>query len=587
MLPQTYLLGLTEFLTVVFSYHGLLMAVTTAGRKYTLFRNLHSWNEVRDICITSNMGMLKIASEAEMNGFKKVLEPWISDGKLTADMWLGLYDKDPTGADFVHYWQYDCTPLGKYAPWLTNIEPDGKGSENCVRTTKGGVFKTRSCVSTLAVICQNNTAQCWYEEYVNQKISNDNLQKSSAADLQECKAMCLETTTGTDECVAISHDGAVCNIYTAGSIYIITLPSMTADKSYNTLVKRCYDGNYKEDTPSVSENKNRIAENDCTTTTSSSTTTASTTPTSVFASTTTTPAETTTAEMTTTTVSTSTSASEATSSTPPTTTLTPTTASTTAAPTPTSSMSSSSTPPTTTLTPTTTSTTAATTPTSSMSSSSKPPTTTLTPTTASTTAATTPTTVSAPDTTTPTAATSTTAAHVTTPAATTSVPITSTVTATASTTVSFTVTTTSATISTSASMTSSSPATTTVTKVTSESPLESSLCNNSGSTSGPDNTTCSAICVTIAGPNSLEWQELMRALILNRKMLSSYRRAKTSARDDRPSAGTLGASGIGILVLVFGSLILLDMDRFVSMLHRWYKMPRGNKFRTFSLDKNL
>ncbi|XP_067657316.1 spore coat protein SP96-like [Haliotis asinina] len=530
MLLHTYLLGLT----VVLSYHGLSMAVTTTGRKYTLFRNLHSWNEARNVCITSNMGMLKIDSDAEMKGFKKVLQPWISDGKLIADMWLGLYDNDPTGPEFAHYWQYDCAPLGTYAPWMVNVEPDGKGTENCVRTTKDGVFKTRTCPSTLAVICQENTAQCWFEEYVKKKISNLNLLKSATATLRECKAMCLKATAGAAECVAVSHDGRVCSIYIAESIFVISLPAMTDTPGYDTLVKRCYDGNYTQDYPAVAENKENLAENKCTTTSFSSTTTstpitASTAPASISPSTTTTPVASISAETMTTT---STSASEATSS---------------------------------------------------MSSSSAASTTTLTFTTVS--IATTPTSVSAPDTTTSTAATSTTDAIYTPPAATTSVPISSTVSTTTSTTVSFTVTTSAATtISTSASVTSPTSATTTVTSV---SQMDFSLCGNSGSTPRPDNSTCAAICVAIAGPNSLEWQALMRALILNRKMLSSYRRAKTSARDDRPSAGTLGASGIGILVLVFGSLILLDLDRFVSLLHRAFKMPRGNKFKTFTLAKDL
>lgn len=87
---------------------------------------------------------------------KMIFIPFILSFRTT-DMWLGLYDKEPTGPDFVHYWQYDCSPLGKYAPWLTLIEPDGKGRENCVRITNNGVFKTRPCDSTLAVICQENT----------------------------------------------------------------------------------------------------------------------------------------------------------------------------------------------------------------------------------------------------------------------------------------------------------------------------------------------------------------------------------------------------------------------------------------------
>ncbi|XP_046380270.2 cell wall protein DAN4-like [Haliotis rufescens] len=582
MVPQKYLLGLT----LVFTYHGLLMGVTTAGRKYTLFKTPGSWNEAQDVCVNTNKRMLKIASEAEMKVFRKVLEPWINDGRLTTDMWLGLYDKEPTDPDFVHYWQYDCSPLGKYAPWLTNIEPDGKGKENCVRTTKDGVFKTRPCDSTLAVICQENTDQCWYEEFVDKTISLHNLLTSSETDLKTCKAMCLEAATGTDECVAISHSGKTCNIYTADSIYITTVPTMTDENGYNSLVKRCYDGTYNEHPPTVAENKAKVAENvDCTTTTSTSTSTTTTTP--ITTTSTTTTATTTAAATTTTTTATktttvtsitSTTAASASTTAPTTTTKTTTAAMTAESTTTTPAALATSTSITSTAAATTTETTATTTATTATTPSVA--------TTSTPSASTTSSTSTAAATTTETTSTTTATTATTTSAATTSTPAPSTTSST-STATTTTANSAQATISTPAATTTSIPATTTVTEVTSTSPHEAAICNISGSRPGPSNTTCSSICLNLAGPNSIEWQQLMQTLLLNRKMLSSYRRAKTSARDDRPSAGTLGASGIGILVLVFGSLILLDMDRFVSMLHRAFKMPRRNTSRTFSLDKSL
>ncbi|XP_071090954.1 uncharacterized protein [Haliotis cracherodii] len=562
MVPQKYLLGLT----VVFTYHGLLMGVTTAGRKYTLFKTHGSWNEAQDVCVNTNKRMLKIASEAEMKVFRNVLEPWINDGRLTTDMWLGLYDKEPTDPDFVHYWQYDCSPLGKYAPWLIGFEPDGKGSENCVRTTKNGIFKTKQCDSNLAVICQENTDQCWYEEYVDKKISQHNLLTSSETDLQSCKAMCLKAATGTDECVAISHSGQTCNIFTAGSIYITTVPTMTDENGYNSLVKRCYDGTYNEHPPTVAANNAKVAENvECTTTTSTPTSTTTTTPI--------------------TTTSTNTNAATTAAATTTTTTATKTTTVTSITSTTAASTSTTTTPAALATSTSITSTAAATTTETTATTTATTATTTSAATTSTPAASTTSSTSTAAATTTETTSTTTATTATTTSAATTFTPALSTTSSTSTATTTTSNAAQASTISTPTTTTISIPATTTITEVTSTSPHEDAICNISGSRPGPR--TCSSICLNLAGPNSIEWQQLMQTLLLNRKMLSSYRRAKTSARDDRPSAGTLGASGIGILVLVFGSLILLDMDRFVSMLHRAFKMPRRNTSRTFSLDKSV
>ena len=61
---------------------------------------------------------------------------------------------------------------------------------------------------------------------------------------------------------------------------------------------------------------------------------------------------------------------------------------------------------------------------------------------------------------------------------------------------------------------------------------------------------------------SFYFKEKIRAiqqhLAVNTTTLSSYIRAKTSAQDNRPSAVSIGALGAGLLIAVFGLVLLID-----------------------------
>ena len=62
--------------------------------------------------------------------------------------------------------------------------------------------------------------------------------------------------------------------------------------------------------------------------------------------------------------------------------------------------------------------------------------------------------------------------------------------------------------------------------------------------------------------------ELKKELTLNRRELSSSIRKKTSAKDDRPSAKTLGSLGVISLSLVIGFIIFLDITRLIDCVKR-------------------
>ncbi|KAJ8298628.1 hypothetical protein KUTeg_022688 [Tegillarca granosa] len=61
--------------------------------------------------------------------------------------------------------------------------------------------------------------------------------------------------------------------------------------------------------------------------------------------------------------------------------------------------------------------------------------------------------------------------------------------------------------------------------------------------------------------------EMKENLTVSKKSLSSYIRAKTSAKDDRPSAQRIGSFGIVMLLASIFTIMLMDIDRILVVLH--------------------
>jgi hypothetical protein len=65
-------------------------------------------------------------------------------------------------------------------------------------------------------------------------------------------------------------------------------------------------------------------------------------------------------------------------------------------------------------------------------------------------------------------------------------------------------------------------------------------------------------------------EDMKKELKVDKKDLSSNVRNKISARDDRPSAQSLGALGIVIITLVFAALIACDVMTLKRHISRFF-----------------
>ena len=68
---------------------------------------------------------------------------------------------------------------------------------------------------------------------------------------------------------------------------------------------------------------------------------------------------------------------------------------------------------------------------------------------------------------------------------------------------------------------------------------------------------------------------LQKHLAVNTTSLSSYIRAKTSAQDNRPSAVSIGALGAGLLIAVFGLVLIIDSTILFKDLRMLTRNIRG------------
>lgn len=91
-------------------------------------------------------------------------------------------------------------------------------------------------------------------------------------------------------------------------------------------------------------------------------------------------------------------------------------------------------------------------------------------------------------------------------------------------------------------------------------PLSGFICNSTNANN--------CVCFSSATPSEYEMAQLIKALILEKHTLSSFRRRKTSAKDDRPSAKSIGSMGIVLTVLPFVGVVLLDCGRVIAFLKR-------------------
>jgi len=63
-------------------------------------------------------------------------------------------------------------------------------------------------------------------------------------------------------------------------------------------------------------------------------------------------------------------------------------------------------------------------------------------------------------------------------------------------------------------------------------------------------------------------EQLVQNLTIERSDLSSVRRKKTSAQDDRKSSQTFGVVGVIVISIVCGSVVLLDIPKVILNVKR-------------------
>ncbi|XP_067656634.1 uncharacterized protein [Haliotis asinina] len=172
---------------------------------------------------------------------------------------MGMFDTSPPDADYV--WS-DCHPLGSWTDWAPG-EPDHQTVEFCVRYTRRGYWRTRSCDRMFHFICERPLESCWFDSRINSKLVGDGTHFTNMT-LASCRRLCRND----GNCTALTsfQDGS-CFLQTNDVPHVLTSPAMENLDSAITDIKRCvayivsdFDNNYID--------RSRIANNTCVSTSS-------------------------------------------------------------------------------------------------------------------------------------------------------------------------------------------------------------------------------------------------------------------------------------------------------------------------------
>ncbi|XP_067656399.1 uncharacterized protein [Haliotis asinina] len=264
-------------LTVIFLAAVIDFATTTPtlAVKYTLYGTTKTWNEARAVCVSNGQQMLKLDTKAKFDNFMAWRNVWEANGQLTEDIWTGLHQHVLTDPKVFNLEWDDCEPLGDWTLW-DNYEPNLPETEKCIRihfTTKE--FRTTKCSFNRQVACEESTDECTFERFDGQDVAALTSASSTDVSIDDCKHACL-TYTGSVQCVAVVYDsettsGDPCSIYTRQQVYINDNPEMTSSAGRTVLLKRCVEGDYKSTVVSVPANTDNEPITMCPVTSSTST----------------------------------------------------------------------------------------------------------------------------------------------------------------------------------------------------------------------------------------------------------------------------------------------------------------------------
>ncbi|ESP02575.1 hypothetical protein LOTGIDRAFT_171894 [Lottia gigantea] len=462
-----------------------------------------TWNEAYAQCVADGGQLMKYYSIED----DKALDKWLGGGP-SEDFWIGLNsDSTSTGNenDFVYA---DCQSIStSWTKWEGGFKSEGE--KGCVVAKKDTrTWYREVCSTEKYFLCEKLEGPCTYESVNSDCVSSGGVTQPFVSNSgSECREKCDTEIMNSKHCFAYSLDSN-CVLYFSTNPYFCD----NASGNTNTHLRRCYSYETSNQKPLSANTKAGPNARTCTSYVPPTTTTTTTT-----------------------------TQSPTTTTQPPTTTTEqPTTTTTTEQPTTTTTPSTTTQPPTTTAERTTTTTVPTTTTTTSPNTTA----TTLPPPTS-------PTTTSLTTTTTPSPTTTTTSANATVTTSPTQPPI------TIPTTNSLSSTTTKPPSTTTTNL---PPTTSTSFVVATSSFIQSTQTSQETST---DTRQC--IC-DICGTRNLtsiqeEMKQVMNYLKVNNAKLSSTRRKKESAADERPSAQNIGMLRIcAAPLLVFLLFFMTDVS---------------------------
>ncbi|XP_067656400.1 uncharacterized protein [Haliotis asinina] len=253
-----------KLLMVILVHGGITASLPTTPIKYTLYPGFKTWNEVYAICQAQDQHMLTPDTLTKYNYFQEIAADWKNNSLLTNDYWTGLHQSQPNDNQSSLRWSSDCAPLG-WAEWGAPTEPDHLATHRCIRLHDSEVsgFRTRACNSKYHTVCEKYTGECTFELFKLHTTSGLTIAwRTKGLTTQECMDACRNYSSVAMECVAFHQTASptmpACYFLARESVFVKSDPVLVADSGTNTYVKRCIEGVYESTAPDVTPNDNMV-----------------------------------------------------------------------------------------------------------------------------------------------------------------------------------------------------------------------------------------------------------------------------------------------------------------------------------------
>ncbi|XP_046361116.2 protein MTL1-like [Haliotis rufescens] len=210
---------------VVIAVIGLALSTATSGRSapsrpvvYHFGLTRMSWSNAASYCAHRGWRLVKIDTDYDLSA----LQHLYSGDDI---VWIGLSNTE-VGSPTYHW--TDCRPYGDYkrAPWALD-EPNSLDTQLCVMM-KTFEFKTNDCSKGFSIICEEikDTGACSFEPS-NTGIFGTTPEEieGNVFDKNDCEQSCLKYYYDEKECIGYSYDGRTTCIRYLGEFLIF--PTLT------------------------------------------------------------------------------------------------------------------------------------------------------------------------------------------------------------------------------------------------------------------------------------------------------------------------------------------------------------------------